>query len=165
MARSRKTNGGRSTTGEAAVPYYVESPEREAAKYLRLTASRFLAERASSHELDEAIKIWHDSTRAPDGQRHGEESMRKREKNPEERTKMTTDSSEKLRELALSVTRGDLRRPWSVQTSNSFRRIGTERGDGDVLCAVTQRPDGPTGTPTCARRPTCSTISSRRTRS
>jgi hypothetical protein len=65
MARSRKTNGGRSTTGEAAVPYYVESPEREAAKHLRLTAARFLTERASSHELDEAIKMWHDSTRAP----------------------------------------------------------------------------------------------------
>jgi len=40
------------------------------------------------------------------------------------------------------VTSGDLRRPWSVQTSNSFRRIGTDRGDGDVLCAVTQRSDG-----------------------
>ena len=44
--------------------------------------------------------------------------------------------------LALSVTRGDLRRPWSVQTSNSFRRIGTDRGDGNVLCAVTQPSDG-----------------------
>lgn len=55
---------------------------------------------------------------------------------------MPTDPAEKLRELALSVTRGDLRRPWSVQTSNSFRRIGTDRGDGDVLCAVKQRYDG-----------------------
>jgi hypothetical protein len=53
-----------------------------------------------------------------------------------------TDLSEKLHELALSITRGDLRRPWSVQTSNSFRRIGTDRGDGDVLCAVTQPADG-----------------------
>ena len=53
-----------------------------------------------------------------------------------------TDPAEKLRALALSVTRGALRRPWSVQTSNSFRRIGTDRGDGDVLCAVTQRTDG-----------------------
>lgn len=61
---------------------------------------------------------------------------------PEESTKMTTDPSEKLRKLALSVTKGELRRPWSVQTSNSFRRIGTDRGDGDVLCAVTQRSDG-----------------------
>jgi hypothetical protein len=55
---------------------------------------------------------------------------------------MTAEQSNKLRELALLVTSGDLRRPWSVQTSNSFRRIGTDRGDGDVLCAVTQRSDG-----------------------
>lgn len=32
--------------------------------------------------------------------------------------------------------------PWRLQTSNSFRRIGTDRGDGEVLCAVTQRHDG-----------------------
>lgn len=31
---------------------------------------------------------------------------------------------------------------WELQTSNSFRRIGTQRGDGDVLCAVMQRSDG-----------------------
>ncbi len=55
---------------------------------------------------------------------------------------MTVAEAQRLRELALLVTRGDLRRPWSVQTSNSFRRIGTDRGDGDVLCAVTQRSDG-----------------------
>lgn len=30
---------------------------------------------------------------------------------------------------------------WSLQTSNSFRRIGCH-GDGDVLCATTQRSDG-----------------------
>jgi hypothetical protein len=30
---------------------------------------------------------------------------------------------------------------WDIQTSNSFRRIG-QYGDGDVLCAVTQRSDG-----------------------
>ena len=30
---------------------------------------------------------------------------------------------------------------WELQTSNSFRRIGCH-GDGDVLCAVTQRSDG-----------------------
>jgi len=64
--------------------------------------------------------------------------MKIQEKEPE----MTVDPAEKLRELALSVTRGDLRRPWSLQTSNSFRRIGTDRGDGDVLCAVTQPTDG-----------------------
>ncbi len=55
---------------------------------------------------------------------------------------LTVDQTRKLRELALLVTSGELRRPWSVQTSNSFRRIGTDRGDGDVLCAVTQRSDG-----------------------
>lgn len=55
---------------------------------------------------------------------------------------MTAAEAQELRELALLVTRGDLRRPWSVQTSNSYRRIGTDRGDGDVLCAVTQRSDG-----------------------
>lgn len=55
---------------------------------------------------------------------------------------MTVEQSRRLRELALLVTNGDLRRPWSVQTSNSFRRIGTDRGDGDVLCAVKQRSDG-----------------------
>src|SRR5271169_2707806 len=55
---------------------------------------------------------------------------------------MTVEQSRRLRELALLVTNGELRRPWSIQTSNSFRRIGTDRGDGDVLCAVTQRSDG-----------------------
>lgn len=56
---------------------------------------------------------------------------------------MTTDPASGLHELALSVTRGDLRRPWSIQTSNSFRRIGTDRGDGDVLCAVKQNDGQP----------------------
>ena len=55
---------------------------------------------------------------------------------------MTVEQTRRLRELALTLTRGDLRRPWSVQTSNSFRRIGTDRGDGDVLCAVKQPSDG-----------------------
>jgi len=31
---------------------------------------------------------------------------------------------------------------WELQTSNSFRRLGTKRGDGDVLCAVTHPSDG-----------------------
>lgn len=26
--------------------------------------------------------------------------------------------------------------PWEIQTSNSFRRIGTPHGDGNVLCAT-----------------------------
>jgi hypothetical protein len=55
---------------------------------------------------------------------------------------MTADQSDKLRELALLVTNGELRRPWNIQTSNSFRRIGTDRGDGNVLCGATQRSDG-----------------------
>ena len=55
---------------------------------------------------------------------------------------LTVEQTRRLRDLALSITRGELRRPWCVQTSNSFRRIGTDRGDGDVLCAVTQRSDG-----------------------
>jgi hypothetical protein len=57
---------------------------------------------------------------------------------------MTAEQRKKLRDLALQVLSANerLSRPWSVQTSNSFRRIGTDRGDGDVLCAVTQRSDG-----------------------
>ena len=67
---------------------------------------------------------------------------------------LTVDHTRRLRELALALTRCDgrrltedgwqplaLHRPWSVQTSNSFRRIGTDRGDGDVLCAITQPSD------------------------
>jgi hypothetical protein len=62
MAPQCKSNAGRSTTGGPAVPYYIESPAREAAKHLRLTVTRFLSERASARELDEAIKIWQDVT-------------------------------------------------------------------------------------------------------
>jgi hypothetical protein len=32
---------------------------------------------------------------------------------------------------------------WRIQTSNSYRRIGTAMGDGDVLCAVKQRDGHP----------------------
>lgn len=63
---------------------------------------------------------------------------------------MTHEGRHKLREAALAAKdavdapsrhafsrgRGD----WELQTSNSFRRIGAH-GDGDVLCAVTQRSD------------------------
>jgi hypothetical protein len=35
------SNRGRSTTGEASVPYYLGAPIQEAAKYLRLTAPPF----------------------------------------------------------------------------------------------------------------------------
>ena len=54
---------------------------------------------------------------------------------------ITIDQRNKLREAANALP-GALWLPWSVQTSNSFRRIGTDRGDGNVLCAVTQRSDG-----------------------
>lgn len=67
MARSRKSNAGRSTTGEPAVPYYVEAPAREVAKHLRLTAARFLSERASIREIDEAIKMWQEVTKSGPG--------------------------------------------------------------------------------------------------
>src|SRR4029077_4613740 len=66
--------------------------------------------------------------------------LRRKSTRPSKGPKMT-DPADKLRELALSI-REDLKRPWSVQTSNSFRRIGTDLGDGNVLCAITQRPDG-----------------------
>jgi hypothetical protein len=66
MTRKVQGNAGRSTTGDAAVPYYVESPAREAAKHLRLTAARFLTERASPRDLNEAIKIWLDAAKNPD---------------------------------------------------------------------------------------------------
>lgn len=47
-----------------------------------------------------------------------------------------------IRKLALLVTRGELRRPWRVQTSCSFRRIGTDLVDGNVLCATARGPGG-----------------------
>ena len=62
---------------------------------------------------------------------------------------MTNEGRQKLRELAVTAARatpldrsGAAVARWQLQTSNSFRRIGTDRGDGDVLCAVTQRSDG-----------------------
>ena len=48
-------NRGRSTTGEAAVPYYVRGAHIEAAKHLRLTVTRYLAERASLRDIEEAM--------------------------------------------------------------------------------------------------------------
>lgn len=35
---------------------------------------------------------------------------------------MTVEQTRKLRELALAITRGELRRPWSVQTSRDRAR-------------------------------------------
>lgn len=54
MARS---NAGRSTTGEPKVPYYRGSERVEAAKHLRLTVTRYLAERANFSEVEEAMDI------------------------------------------------------------------------------------------------------------
>jgi hypothetical protein len=64
---------------------------------------------------------------------------------------MTKDERQKLREAALAAahavgarirdTSWRLPGSWELQTSNSFRRIGAH-GDGDVLCATTQRSDG-----------------------
>lgn len=56
VARSSR---GRSTTGEAAVPYYVGGETTEAAKYLRLTITRWLAQRASMADIDQAIGMLH----------------------------------------------------------------------------------------------------------
>ena len=66
---SRVGNRGRSTTGEAAVPYYIGSPQKEAAKHLRLTAARFLDDRATVSDVDEAVKVWAEATRKEAG--HG----------------------------------------------------------------------------------------------
>lgn len=63
-ALKRSPNAGRSTTGAPAVPYYVESPIREAVKHLRLVASRFLAMRATAGDLDEAILIFNATSEA-----------------------------------------------------------------------------------------------------
>ena len=62
---------------------------------------------------------------------------------------MTRDERQKLREAALLAMKNISLRSqtgpgsgeWSIWTSNSFRRISCY-GDGDVLCAVTQRSDG-----------------------
>ena len=51
------SNRGRSTTGSAAVPYYVRIPTEEAARHLRLTVTRYLAERANIGDIEEAMEI------------------------------------------------------------------------------------------------------------
>ena len=48
---------------------------------------------------------------------------------------MTLDELERL---ARAATPG----PWHVQDSNSWRRIGTDRIDGAVVCPINQRHDG-----------------------
>ena len=49
------SNRGRSTTGEAAVPYYLNTPSKEAAKFLRLQVTRYLSDRASVAEVESAF--------------------------------------------------------------------------------------------------------------
>lgn len=51
------SNRGRSTTGEAAVPYYHGSDRIEAAKYLRLTTTRYIADRATLDDIREALTM------------------------------------------------------------------------------------------------------------
>lgn len=56
MARtSTSKNAGRSTTGEAKVPYYRQADHVEAAKHLRLTVTRYIADRAALREVEEAM--------------------------------------------------------------------------------------------------------------
>ena len=60
---------------------------------------------------------------------------------------MTKEERQQLREAARAAQNGTIDRlpvgrrmawvaNWKLQTSNSFRRIGTLYGDGDVLCAT-----------------------------
>ena len=63
--------------------------------------------------------------------------------------KLTCDERQKLRNAALAAvngTRAQVHRAtfadWELQTSNSFRRIGTLHGDGDVLCGTKHPIDG-----------------------
>lgn len=63
---------------------------------------------------------------------------------------MTPDDRQKLRDAAQAAAGGTPPRSsveraldrWSLQTSNSFRRIGTPYGDGNVLCGATHPRDG-----------------------
>ena len=54
---------------------------------------------------------------------------------------LTRDFRQELRRTALRALERSSLQPWKLQTSNSFRRIGSH-GDGDVLQAVLQRHDG-----------------------
>ena len=49
------SNRGRSTTGEPAVPYQIRAPHIEAAKHLRLIAGRYINDRATLREVEEAM--------------------------------------------------------------------------------------------------------------
>ena len=49
------TRDKRSTTGGPAVPYYHRGAHMEAARHLRLTVTRYIAERATLAEVEEAM--------------------------------------------------------------------------------------------------------------
>lgn len=51
------SNQGRSTTGGPKVPYYPRGPRVEAAKYLRLTVTRYLTDRATMKDIREAMQM------------------------------------------------------------------------------------------------------------
>ena len=48
-------NAGRSVAGGPKVPYYQQADHIEAAKHLRLTVTRYIADRASLREVEEAM--------------------------------------------------------------------------------------------------------------
>ena len=50
-------NQGRSTTGGPKVPYYRQSDRVEAAKYLRLTVTRYLTDRTTMKDIREAMQL------------------------------------------------------------------------------------------------------------
>jgi hypothetical protein len=54
---------------------------------------------------------------------------------------MTPEERQELREAALRAHTCCASALWRLQTSNSFRRLGSY-GDGNVLCAIVQRSDG-----------------------
>jgi hypothetical protein len=65
---------------------------------------------------------------------------------------VTKEQRQQLREAARVAVNGTIDRlpagrtawaaDWKIQTSNSFRRIGTTHGDGDVLCGTKHPIDG-----------------------
>lgn len=46
--------------------------------------------------------------------------------------------TDRYKDLRDALAAGPKPGPWYVQSSNSWRRIGTQRGDGDVLAPTTQ---------------------------
>lgn len=55
------SNAGRSTTGQAKVPYYRQNDRIEAAKHLRLTVTRYLAGREALSTVREAMQMLEDA--------------------------------------------------------------------------------------------------------